>query len=455
VYLRVKTEQRLDGIEPIMADTKKKVFERLDSCEQPANNNNEAAWIVDISDVIVVKKQQGRRLEEMQDDGGPPTLGRLGSLPLEQSTVDKTASSNENKDDNSDVADAKEWRKFIGDSSSHRSSNIESISETENNILNSGVSRDNPPVDQAVTVCQEQALDVDQTADQEQQGKFAAIIPEAFLVEEDDHDQRIVISGHAEPLILIPWWKETRLKVLIGLIVVAVLSIILGLTLSSYNTKTVTDVQVVIQSVIASESPSVSLQPSSSPSNIPSMEPSSSSWPSPFPTTLLQKLENQQVASDGNNMVMINQDRGIMLVLIYTLNADGRMIPISSFSEEDYGDEFTVSIKDNTTIVDYPKECYGYGAQIVYRQDSSSNKWVKVQDFECPEPEMVEEEHGHDEHDYSGHDHSEEHHSDEDADDMRPPFEAAEDSSKSSSGSISKVNIIVSTCIMTVYLITK
>lgn len=160
-----------------MADTKNKIVERLDSCEHPANNNDEAAGVVDISDVIVVKKQQGRRLEEMQDDGGPPTLGRLGSLPLEQSTVDKTASSNENKDDNSDVAVGKEWRKFFGDSSSHRS-NSESISETEDNILNS---RDNPSVDQAVSIFQEQALNVDQTIDQEQQGKFAAIIPEAFL----------------------------------------------------------------------------------------------------------------------------------------------------------------------------------------------------------------------------------------------------------------------------------
>jgi len=435
-----------------MADTKKKIVERLDSCEQPANNNDEAAGVVDISDVIVVKKQQGR-LEEIQDDGErPPTLGRLGSLPLEQSNVDNTASSNENKDDNNDVADAKEWRKFIGDSSSHRSSNIESISETENNILNSGVSRDNPSVDQVVAICQEQALDVDQTADQEQQGKFAAIIPEAFLVEEDDHDQRIVISGHAEPLI--PWWKETRLKLLIGLIVIVVLSIILGLTLSSYNTKTVTDVQVVIQSVIASDSPSVTLQPSSSPSNFPSNEPSSSSVPSPFPTTLLQKLENQQVASDGNNMVMINQDRGVMLVLIYTLNEDGRMIPISSFTEEDYSDEFTVSIKDNTTIIDYPEECYGDGAQIIYsRLDSSSDTWVKIHSFECPEPEMAEDEHGHDEHDHSEHGYD---HSGEDVQAVRPPYAAADDSSESSSGSMFKVNTIVSTCIMTaVYLITK
>jgi len=438
-----------------MADTKNKVVERLDSCEHPANNNDEAAGVVDISDVIVVKKQQGRRLEEMQDDGGPPTLGRLGSLPLEQSTVDKTASSNENKDDNSDVAAAKEWRKFFGDSSSHHSNSESIVSETENNILNSEVSRDNQSVNQVVTICQKQALDVDQTTDQEQQGKFAAIIPEAFLVEESEHDQPIVISGHAQPLILIPWWKETRLKLLIGLIMIAVLSIILGLTLSSYNTKTVTDVQVVIQSVIASDSPSVSLQPSSSPSNVPSMEPSSSSVPSPFPTTLLQRLENQQVASDGNNMVMINQDRGVMLILIYTLNEDGRMIPISSFSEEDQGDEFTVSIKDNTTIIDYPEECYGDGAQIIYRLNSSSDKWVKVQDFVCPEPEMVADDHGHDEHDHSEHD-SEEEHSDEDVDAMRPPFAAADDSSKSSSGSMFKVNTIVSTCIMTaVYLITK
>lgn len=151
-------------------------------------------------------------------------------------------------------------------------------------------------------------------------------------------------------------------------------------------------------------------------------------------------------------MVMINQDIGVMLILIYTLNEDGRMIPVSSFTEEDYGDEFTVSIKENTTIVDYPKECYGDGAQIIYSKlDSSSDKWVKVHDFECPEPEMVEE-HGHDEHDHSEEEYSEEEHSDE-VDAVRPPFAA--DSSKSGSESISKVNIIVSTCIMTLYLITK
>ena len=293
-----------------------------------------------------------------------------------------------------------------------------------------------PSVNQAVAICQEQALDVDQTIDQEPQGKFAAIIPEAFLVEEAEYDQPIVISGHAEPLI--PWWKETGLKVLISLIVVAVLSITLGLTLSSYNTKTVTDVQVVIQSVIASDSPSTSYEPSSTPSNVPSMEPSSSSGPSPFPTTLLHKLENQQVVSDGSNMVMINQDSGVMLVLIYTLNEDGRMIPVSSFSEEDYGDEFTVSIKGNTTIIDYPEECWNNGAQIIYKLDSSSDNWVKIQDFECPEPESSE--------------------SDEAADFVsaaRPPF-AAEDSSKSSSRSISKVNIILSAWLMTgIYSISK
>ena len=64
-----------------------------------------------------------------------------------------------------------------------------------------------------------------------------------------------------------------------------------------------------------------------------------------------------------------------------------------------------------------------------------------------------EDEHGYDEHDHSEHDHSEEEHSNEV--DVRPPFAAAEDSSKSGSESISKVNIIVSTCIMTLYLITK
>ena len=124
------------------------------------------------------------------------------------------------------------------------------------------------------------------------------------------------------------------------------------------------------------------------------------------------------------------------------------MIPISSFTEEDYGDEFTVSIKDNTTIIDYLEECYGDGAEIIYRLDSSSDKWVKIQGFECLEPETSEQA-------ADDHDHSEEEHSDEDVEAVRPPLAAAEDSSKGGSRSVFKINIIVSTCIMTVYLMTK
>jgi hypothetical protein len=51
-----------------------------------------------------------------------------------------------------------------------------------------------------------------------------------------------------------------------------------------------------------------------------------------------------------------------------------------------------VSIKGNTTIIDYPEECWNNGAQIIYKLDSSSdNNWVKIQDFESQEPESSEE----------------------------------------------------------------
>ena len=133
------------------------------------------------------------------------------------------------------------------------------------------------------------------------------------------------------------------------------------------------------------------------------------------------------------------------------------MIPISSFTEEDYGDEFTVSIKDNTTIIDYPEECYGDGAEIIYRLDSSSDKWVKIQGFECPEPETSEQaaddhhcndcDEDHEEHGYD--------HSDEDVGAMYPPLAAADEDLSKSGSSIFKINIIVSTCMMIVYLITK
>ena len=223
---------------------------------------------------------------------------------------------------------------------------------------------------------------------QQEQNEYAAIIPEAFLVsdEEREDQQPVIISGYAEALV--PWWKQTRTKILLGTFVVcvAVLSVTLGVILSSNDDTTTAKEVVKIQTVIASSPPSSSFIPSAAPSHIPTTGPSISHAPTPFPTTLFDKLESQQkVASDGSSMVMVTQDEGYLIIVFYTLTNDG-MQRVGAFSTTVYGDYFTVSINEvtNTTILDFPNDCFGEGAQLIYER--VDNYWYAMEDSRCGPP---------------------------------------------------------------------
>jgi len=178
----------------------------------------------------------------------------------------------------------------------------------------------------------------------QEQGEYAAIIPEAFLVEPQEEEPKevvepIIISGEAE--LILPWYKQIRTYIFIALFVIVVLGLGIGLGLKEPNI------------VDRTSEPSVSLQPSISPSEVPSYEPTISSAPSPVPTTLLNRLSvEQNVALNGTNMVMVTQQYGNLNIVFYSLQSN-TMIPVSTFSEEDYYQDFTISINDTTTVLNF------------------------------------------------------------------------------------------------------
>jgi len=120
----------------------------------------------------------------------------------------------------------------------------------------------------------------------QEQGEYAAIIPEAFLVEPEEPKEiePIIVSGEAIPLL--PWYKQTRTYIFIGVFVIVVLGLGIGLGLRPNK-----DVSPeIIFAPIPTPNPSVSLQPSSLPSEEPeepSYSPSISSAPSPVPSLYL------------------------------------------------------------------------------------------------------------------------------------------------------------------------
>jgi len=224
----------------------------------------------------------------------------------------------------------------------------------------------------------------------QEQGEYAAIIPEAFLVEPEEESKEVVepiiVSGEAE--LILPWYKQPRTYIFIGLFVIVVLGLGIGLGLKEPNI------------VDRTSEPSVSLQPSISPSGVPSYVPTISSAPSPVPTTLLNRLYNEQnVALNGTNMVMVTQNAYLNIVF-YSLQ-DNTMIPISAFSEEDYwnNNEFTISINDTTTILNFTgsdddyvqfddttDDCDVEDEYMLFTRDGDSlnSTWTLENDTRCP-----------------------------------------------------------------------
>jgi len=251
-------------IEALVDETKIQKPEYISDDDVPIFSYEEE----DVADVIA-KKQQVRGPEEIHDDEGP-----INNLQIEKSSkinsVDHAKVSRKISQTISDVAENQNSPPDVTNTSEcDDEDDKDSQVGNEVSTYPNGV---NPVVETVVG------------QHQEQNNEYAAIIPEAFLVsdEEREDQQPVIISGYAEALV--PWWKQTRTKLLVGtfIVCIAVLSITLGVTLSSDDTTEVVKIQT--QTVLASSPPSSSFTPSAVPSYVPTAIPSMSHVPSPLPT---------------------------------------------------------------------------------------------------------------------------------------------------------------------------
>mmetsp|Transcript_38637 Transcript_38637/g.65996 ORF Transcript_38637/g.65996 Transcript_38637/m.65996 type:complete len:466 (+) Transcript_38637:106-1503(+) len=212
--------------------------------------------------------------------------------------------------------------------------------------------------------------------DQEEENEPISIL-EAYPV--PDH------IAEAEPLL--PWWKQTRTKILffVVLVCVAVAAVTLGVYLSS---DAGTDIIVRTRVIFASSAPSISIMPSLSPSKNPTMSPSSSAVPTLHPITLLEgQNRNRKVAWNKHNMVMVTRDSGSLYITFYARTEENGNAPVDVFNEKDYGNyAYDIALDENRFAIEFHKDCCGYGSRIIYEQEIDSSgvlSWQKTIDGRC------------------------------------------------------------------------
>ena len=224
---------------------------------------------------------------------------------------------------------------------------------------------------------------------------------EAYLVEEEyDDDGEVYIATPT-----LPWWKQRRTKILLGvvLVIVSTLAIVLGIELSKDDQVTlVNNVTNVIVNV--TDSPSISLAPSLS------------SAPSSSPTECVNKIisnkqeidlmkdlqvndpRDSKVAVDGRNMVVValdgkyytknvfgNDFDGPVFVSFYVLDNEDEdewqriqtPIRIDYVSDSDGSVKYSVSLSGSTAFVGFPNA--NDGAVLVYELNQF-DEWEKVDD---------------------------------------------------------------------------
>ena len=201
-------------------------------------------------------------------------------------------------------------------------------------------------------------------------------IPEAFLVDDISvYDERTLYD--ATPIL--PWWKQRRTRVLLGVmfVIVAALVITLGVTLSSSPPKRIVTAD-------STPSPTVSMFPTSS------------------PTTCVHKItENAQVidlqkdlqidspyepkvAVDGRNMVVVSNNdddwdyEGLLFIMFYSLDDDETWQRIQTIRLENMGYWYEVALSGTTAFVGFEEANNDQGIVLVYEQNQFG-EWEKAE----------------------------------------------------------------------------
>jgi len=227
---------------------------------------------------------------------------------------------------------------------------------------------------------------------------------EAYLVEDiEEEDVEVYIATPT-----LPWWKQRRTKILLGVVlaIVATLSIVLGIELSKDDGQVTVVNNVTNMIVNVTDSPSISLAPSSS------------SAPSSSPTECVNKIiSNRQeidlkehllidnphdakIAVDGQNMVVVALDGkyyleirdeggrvndikydGPAYITFYTLNNnnDEWQREQAPFRVDNVGYGSTVAMSGDTAFIGFGRANNYTGDVLNYEQDRFG-EWVRMDD---------------------------------------------------------------------------
>jgi len=263
------------------------------------------------------KSDQGQatRLRYMTNDLIPPTPSNVAVLEEEDGVamIEKKKQAVASDDDSIMVPPSEEMEGDRGTTVRR----VWNVGANRNNRLHHG------PVDE-----EEEENNMDSTVPSNYTGTRSSIVTEAYLVE--DLDEEVIIATRLEPPL--PWWKHLRAKLLFGamFVLLVILSISFGVSLSSNTVDTFQPSQSSAPSQIPSVRPSIqpsqsshpSIRPSIStvPSGIPSMslKPSSSSPPSTYWSSLDWKLRGKSINGKAEEYYGVS----------VSLSADGKILAI-------------------------------------------------------------------------------------------------------------------------------
>ena len=299
----------------------------------------------------------------------------------------------ENCEGSDNRRDGSDNRRGWGDIESRGNNSAEQPVQTRErgNIIGES-SNNQPSIDQTDEMIR---ADITTTADMplmEDEGEIDIHIPEAFLVDDISvYDERTIYE--ATPTL--PWWKQKRVRLMVGVvfILLAALSIALGVTLSRQPDR------VMIQSAAGSNVPTISSAPSSS------LVPSSS------PTECVDKMiskkqtidlqiddpRDPKVAVDGRNMVVVVKDEqyyttnngfdgeyvvydGPVFVSFYTLDSDNwRRVQTEPILVDNMEDSVEVEIFEETAFIAF-RGANSYGRTVLVYEQNEFRDWKKAED---------------------------------------------------------------------------
>eukprot|EP00581_Thalassiosira_minuscula_P016997 CAMPEP_0183714392 /NCGR_PEP_ID=MMETSP0737-20130205/8914_1 /TAXON_ID=385413 /ORGANISM="Thalassiosira miniscula, Strain CCMP1093" /LENGTH=490 /DNA_ID=CAMNT_0025943307 /DNA_START=1 /DNA_END=1470 /DNA_ORIENTATION=+ len=194
---------------------------------------------------------------------------------------------------------------------------------------------------------------------------------------QEEANAQVIVATPLEP-----WWKQKNTKVLLiaFLVVLAILSIVLGITFSSSGSANEEQESLALDSPEPTGGPTFSLVPTSS--------------PTPCTEGIIaraQKIDSQmvhpKVAIDGNRMIIVGKDleesEGLLNVMFRTDTESGSERTLNLDPEEYASNDYSVSITSQSAFVGLPDANDGVGEVMVY-EERGVGVWEKIDSLILP-----------------------------------------------------------------------